>query len=389
MAGRAVGGSGGAGGKASCVETLAMAVDPSIKRQRSAGDSNEERRQLRDAAIFVYANPRERFGPMREKHCGWGFEEVAATAAAMPKGLPMDDARRRGVERAANAAAGFKAKRVYTDEELAEALFAVAKGEKMAVVSRKSGVSVDTIEKYRRQLINADKWHITDTELQQVLSKLEFPRAGASTYLTEDEMKLALVAAAGNKLIGDPQPMGALRANISDALQELAHSETDPARKRRLELATCGKKYLRKHLARHGSEFNILQRSVKSAKLSQGRAAANEPELNEKMFDKIQDMYDQARKRAGPYRLTTKEPHASQIFTADEIGLASSGDWGPGISFAHDTLRSQIIREGERAPFSATVRAPRAPQTCFRFAPQQPEEEQVYLQQESTCSSEC
>mmetsp|Transcript_33747 Transcript_33747/g.82964 ORF Transcript_33747/g.82964 Transcript_33747/m.82964 type:complete len:170 (-) Transcript_33747:30-539(-) len=110
---------------------------------------------------------------MREKNSGpgWCAEEVQRTVEMMPAGMAPDSAQSRRVERAANAATGVRAR------------------------------------KYRNKLIDAGRWQLSNAaELLAELKGLEFRGPGPLPYLTDDEIKTALVAAAAGKVIGQPMP---------------------------------------------------------------------------------------------------------------------------------------------------------------------------------------
>jgi len=152
---------------------------------------------------------------MREKNSGpgWCAEEVQRTVEMMPAGMAPDSAQSRRVERAANAATGVRAR------------------------------------KYRNKLIDAGRWQLSNAaELLAELKGLEFRGPGPLPYLTDDEIKTALVAAAAGKVIGQPMPKAHLRANIAEAAHAMGMEESDPARRAHLENAKCCPKYLKKHI---------------------------------------------------------------------------------------------------------------------------------------------
>ena len=62
----------------------------------------------------------------------------------------------------------------------------------------------------------------------------------------------------------------------------------------------------------------------KPSDLSQRRADAGDPYLNDEMFDKLEGLFDDHYERE---ILKTPRPRASQVYTGDEMGLNPKGKW--------------------------------------------------------------
>lgn len=190
--------------------------------------------------MWRYTNPDHIFGIMRENRYKWSAAEVSRTVEKMPKGLKPDDDDCRALERAANEAAGYKAKAVYTSAEVHKALLELATDQKakMTKLSRKYGMSVDTLEKFRNGLKVAGKWEPPDPEdLRNAFRELDCgpSNPGPKPYFTQDETTAVLVAAGADKLIWGGRSKVQIRKNLQDAARGLAQTEEGPARRRRLD----------------------------------------------------------------------------------------------------------------------------------------------------------
>ena len=109
-------------------------------------------------------------------------------------------------------------------------------------------------------------------------------------------------------------------------------------------------------------EVSNCPQAVKPSKISQGRAAANRPDLTAEMFSKIRSMYKQDHEESDDDlerevpRLLTAEPEASQVYDFDEVGFDPEGMIAAQMSYKNDTSRSNATVPSEKAAFWVTVR---------------------------------
>jgi len=92
----------------------------------------------------------------------------------------------------------------------------------------------------------------------------------------------------------------------------------------------------------------------KPSDLSQRRADAGDPYLNDEMFDKLEGLFDDHYERE---ILKTPRPRASQVYTGDEMGLNPKGKWYRVLALNYYQAMKRLWRvsTGEHAPFWVTL----------------------------------
>ena len=194
--------------------------------------------------------------------------------------------------------------RCYSDIELRNALvanyFKAQDGVSIPSITSKSGPSKPTLWRQAQRfdaVLELAGWAPPATPTREdvlaVAAAIDFPHCGRTTFFLPDEERLLLEMAAMHAEHGHGKGKRLTLNYAKRALAHMAENEEDPALKQRLGGAKLSRKWLMDARTRVAEKELMLggkdpYKDVKSANLSQTRAAAKKPGQNAAMFAQMQ-----------------------------------------------------------------------------------------------------
>jgi hypothetical protein len=285
------------------------------------------RTDLRDAVEAVYTKDCA-VSAVSARFNGVERRRVTELAAQLPPGL-LNNATQLTLRRAANAVAGVKEKRVYTQSEARAALGAVTglAAERLTYTeaAAKYGIRTRTLERFVSAL-HAKRLAATPAMpalLAADVAAFEFVPTGAPPLLPPVESALVLAKAASGAEVG----AGSGRKAVCEAARAVAQAVAaslppGSAAAQRLQHAVFSPGWHRRATSSAAAAELVTVKEVKASNLSQTRAAASATGLNAAMFAKF-SAHDAELYAAGI--LKTPHPEADQVFDGDEVGRNPTG----------------------------------------------------------------
>lgn len=243
-----------------------------IKNALSKKDTSEERGLLRDAIMAVYRGGC--YSLKQAAEYGWSEKFVRFKVQQLPPAVLKADDERLDLFRSASDLAELSYKNAFTDSELRECLLqACTTNSKHVDLFRRFGVGKTTFYKMYKMLPENIKELPLD-EQRKAIDVIQRPAMGPKPYLTPDESKLVLLAAAAQKRMGDGLTIPTLAAKLADSFHQNAKAmaQNDPSKEERLRNAVVSTKYVSNLLKNHGEDVGISSKTAKTSKKSLKRA---------------------------------------------------------------------------------------------------------------------
>ena len=171
------------------------------------------------------------------------------------------------------------------------------------------GISECALKRLGKQLVQQAGRNPSDAKLKQVSQSMHIPKAGPQRYLSNVENAIWQVRNAQRGDTGEGLSREMMRQDAKRMVHYIGQAEQDPGKRQRLLGATCSKDWL-KNSTKHAKPFLPGGSFVKPSGISHKRAAAAAPELNEAMFNMIEETYKQLYEKG---ILKTPQPLPEQV----------------------------------------------------------------------------
>jgi hypothetical protein len=219
-------------------------------------------------------------------------DSIRARVQLVPAGL-VDSHESLGLSRAINDVCGITRRQVYTDAEQRAAAFEYKRSVDTKTrndIKIEYGISVSALQRLGRQLLQQAGRDPSDTKLKQVSQSMHIPKPGQQRYLSEVENAIWHSRTAQRGDTGEGLSRAMMRQDAKNMVQHIGQAEQHPFKRQRLLGASCSKHWL-KLSEKHAKPFLPECSFKKPSGISHKRAAAAAPELNEAMFDMIEETY--------------------------------------------------------------------------------------------------